>query len=91
MLDLYNAPGLRYVGYVSHRQVNHGQALPMFEPIPIEGRPDINTLEGWNKLATENNRREFAWLFGRDPICDEELRAWMDSHFSKDFRWEGTA
>lgn len=91
MSDLYNAPGLRYVGHVSHPQVNHGLVLPMFEPVPVEGRPDINTQEGWNKLATENNRREFVRLFGRYPICDAELRAWENSHFSKDFCWEGTA
>lgn len=68
--------------------VSNGKPLPVFEPVIPEGRPDINTLEGWNTLANKANRRAFAADFGREPVCDAELRAWEHSHFSKDFEWD---
>lgn len=88
-MNLYNAPSLRYVGHVSHPHVNGGQPLSMFEPVAPEGRPSINTLEGRNAIADKYNRKAFLDVFGREPSCTAELRAWEASHFSNDFRWEG--
>lgn len=87
--DLFSAPGLCYVGDVSDPHVNHGQSLPMFEPVAPEGRPDINTLEGWNAMADKYNRKAFLDVFGREPSCTSELRAWESSYFASDFKWEG--
>lgn len=87
-MDLFNVPGLRHVGYTSHPRVNHGQPLPLFEPVAPEGRLSINTPEGWNTAADRHNRRSFAIMFGRKPVCAAELRAWEDTDFSKDFQWQ---
>ena len=85
-----NVPGLRYVGHVSHPRVNHGEPLPLFEPVAPEGCPDINTPEGCTAFANKYNSKAFRQVFGRDPVCTTELRAWENSHFSKDFRWDGS-
>ncbi len=87
-MDLYDAPGLRYVGHVSHPHVSGGKPLPVFEPVAPVDRPSINALEGWTALANKDNTMAFRDVFGREPVCDAELRAWGDSHFSKDFRWK---
>ena len=92
MFNPYEAPGLQYIGHVSHPQVNYGQPLPVFEPkAPVDG-PSINTEEGWalfHKRMTEENCVYFLQAFGRDPICIEEVEAWERSYFVKDFIWEG--
>lgn len=85
--DLFKASGLRYVGHVSHERVKHGQPLPCFEPVALPGQPDINTAEGCLAFANKYNSKAFYEIFGREPMCEAELRAWEDSHFSKDFRW----
>ena len=78
MFNPFEVPNLRYVGEYSHPQVNHGQPLPMFEPVAPEGRPSINTLDGWIKYADEGNRREFISANNREPINKEELHTWVD-------------
>lgn len=90
-MNPYDTPGLRYVGHVSHPHVSNGKPLPVFEPVTPEGRPDINTLEGWTALTNKYNSIAFRDIFGRDTICIAELRAWEDSHFSKDFEWDPSA
>lgn len=78
-------PGTTYIGQIAHPNVNGGQPVPHFAPVD---RPNgINTQGGWNALADRVNRRSFAIVFGREPVCEAELRAWEGSHFSKDFRW----
>ena len=89
-MNPFNISGLRYVGYTSNPRVNNGQPVPLFEPVTLVGRPSINTMEGWNVTADKHNRRSFAKVFGREPVCTDELRAWEESHFSKDFQWGGT-
>lgn len=54
MFNPFDTPGLRYVGEYSHPQVNHGQPLPVFEPVAPAGRPSINSLEGWLKFCKED-------------------------------------
>lgn len=90
-MNLYQVPGLRYVGHTSHPRVSSGDPLPVFEPVSPEVRPSINTLEGWNALAREANARAFVHVFGRKPVCDAELKAWGNAAFCSDFRWEVTA
>lgn len=82
-------PYAEFVGMFSDSKINNGQELPLFKSAPPKNRPGINTLEGWNALCKKNNTKVFIDIFGREPSCDAELRAWYDSHFSSDFRWEG--
>ncbi len=77
MFDPFNAPGLRYMGDLTHSHVNHGQPLPVFESVAPEGRPSINTLEGWNAAADRVNRKSFISANGREPKNKEELDAWV--------------
>ena len=77
MFDPFNAPGLRYVGEYSHPQVNHGQSLPVFEPVEPKDRPSINSLEGWNAAADAANRRAFVSANGREPKNRDELYTWV--------------
>ena len=86
-MDLFNTPGLRYAGALSHPHVNGGEPVPVFEPVVLPGQSDINTLEGWNAQADKANSKSFRRVFGRDPVCKAEQRAWECSHFSKDFQW----
>lgn len=86
-----NMPGMRYLGHVSHEQVNQGQPVPVFEPAAPAGRPSINTREGWNAVAERANTRAFTQAFGRSPVCPAELKAWERSGFSTSFRWDVTA
>lgn len=78
VFDPFNTPGLRYVGDISCERVNGGNPLPLFEPVATEGRCSINTLEGWNNLAAEGNRRSFISANGRKPENDVELKDWVD-------------
>lgn len=47
------------VGTISNPDVNHGRPVPLFTPTEhTDGKPSINTLEGWNAFAQElENRR----------------------------------
>lgn len=49
----------RLSGVICHPEVNHGQPVPVFTPKGrTDGKPDINTLEGWNAYDQElENRR----------------------------------
>ena len=60
MFNPFDIPGLRYVGQVSSEEVNDGKPIPLFESVELEDRPSINTLEGWNRLAEEQERRNRA-------------------------------
>ena len=76
-MNLYNTPGLRYVGTVSNPHINNGEALPHFEPVSPKGHPGINTLEGWNAKAKCINIRSFVYEFGREPTDKSELDSWV--------------
>ena len=80
MFDPFSAPGLRYLGLVSNDHVNHGQPLPLFEPIPPKDRPSINTLEGWKAFCERVdrvNRESFINFHGREPKNADELEQWL--------------
>ena len=83
-------PGAEFLGMYTDPHVNYGAPTPIFTSKPrTDGRPSINTPEGWNALTDRVNRRAFVHEFGREPSCDAELYAWEESNFTKDFRWEG--
>lgn len=86
-MNFFDNPSLRYAKDISHPRINNGQPVPLFEPVAPEGMPSINTLTGWDATADRHNRRSFARVFGREPVCGAELRAWEGNHFSKDFQW----
>ena len=81
MFNPFEAPCMRYIGDVSNENIEgctEGRLLPLFELVEPEDRPSINTLEGWNKLADERNRRSFISATGRKPQNDAELNAWVN-------------
>lgn len=78
MFNPFDTPGLRYICEYSHPRVNHGQLVPLFEPVAPEGRPSINTLEGWTAAADRVNHKSFISANGREPRNREELYAWVD-------------
>jgi hypothetical protein len=67
----------------------HGQSLPVYAPKePTNGRPSINTLEGWNTLRHELAERDLLRKLHRQPteaeIIEElarnevlRLRLWL--------------
>ena len=40
--------GMEHIGWL---EVQPGKWLPLYEPAATEGKPSINTAEGWNALA----------------------------------------
>lgn len=65
-------------GMIRHPEVNNGQPVPVFSPKPrTDGKPSINTLDGWNAAAQEQNRLSFERAIGRPPADDAELNAWV--------------
>lgn len=45
---------LVFVGYVTNQKVNGGAPVPLYDSKPrTDGKPSINTLEGWNRLCEE--------------------------------------
>lgn len=50
----------------------HGQSLPVYAPKePTNGRPSINTLEGWNLLRHELAERDLLRKLHRQPTETE--------------------
>ena len=79
MSVLYHIPGLVYVGSVTPANVNHGDPVPLFEPIRPKDRPSINTPDGWNAMVKAQNLRYFRRRYGRDPHNDEELQRYANA------------
>ena len=51
-------PGLVFAGYTADPRVNGGQPVPLYELAErTDGKPSINTVEGWNALVEEQERR----------------------------------
>lgn len=51
-------PGLVFAGYTADPRVNGGQPVPLYEFAERkDGRPSINTVEGWNEFAEDQERR----------------------------------
>lgn len=67
-----NIPGLKFVGTFSHPNVMDGAELPLYKPAPrTDGRPSVNTVEGWNRLRHDLSERHLLERFGRQPTEDE--------------------
>lgn len=70
-------PGCCFVGYIANEQTG-GKLVPLYEPKqPTDGRPSINTLEGWNLLRWESAERLLQKRTGRNPT-GAEIQAELD-------------
>lgn len=70
-------PGCCFVGYIANEQTG-GKLVPLYEPKqPTDGRPSINTLEGWNLLRWESAERKLLMETGRQPT-NAEIQAELD-------------
>lgn len=49
--------GLKYVGEVFSPLVNEGAAIPLFEMDTPKNKRDINTVDGWNAMVEEHERK----------------------------------
>lgn len=73
-------PGAEFLGMCADPSVNHGAPVPEFtSKPPDDGRPDINTVEGWCALAKRINRISFIDAFGSEPVDDAEVSDWVRS------------
>lgn len=64
-------PGCQFVGYIANKQTG-GKLVPLYEPKqPTDGRPSINTLEGWNLLRWKSAERLLQKRTGRNPTSAE--------------------
>ena len=69
--------GCCFVGYIANEQTG-GKLVPLYEPKqPTDGRPSINTLEGWNLLRWESAERKLLMETGRQPT-NAEIQAELD-------------
>lgn len=70
-------PGCCFVGYIANEQAG-GKLVPLYEPKQLtDGRPSINTLEGWNLLRWESAERLLQKRTGRNPT-GAEIQAELD-------------
>ena len=50
---------LVFVGYITDQKVNSGAPVPLYDSKPrTDGKPSINTMEGWNRLCEEHWARQ---------------------------------
>ena len=64
-------PGCCFVGYIANEQTG-GKLVPLYEPKqPTNGRPSINTLEGWNFFYRNAVEKQLQKQFGRKPTGAE--------------------
>ena len=72
-------PGMVYTGeMISHSMVNNGAPIPLYSLVAPEGKPGIDTPEGWNAAAMSANQCSFREIHGRDPVDDLELKQWLE-------------
>lgn len=74
---MLNIPGCIITGYISTPEVNDGRPVPVFTPITPADRPSINTLDGWNAAANQQNVRSFQRAHDRKPRNSSELATWI--------------
>lgn len=69
MHSVKEIPGMTFTGEFSHFR---GQSLPVYVPKgPTNGRPSINTLEGWNLYRHEMAEKHLLQVLGRQPTESE--------------------
>ena len=70
-------PGCCFVGYICNEHTGY-RTVPLYEPkAPTDGRPSINTLEGWNLLRWESAEKKLRMETGRQPT-NAEIQAELD-------------
>lgn len=70
--------GLAYAGEYSNPHVNGGKPLPLYEFAPRpDGLPDINTIEGWNRMRHDFAERRLRKHTSREP-AEAEIKAEME-------------
>lgn len=70
-------PGCCFVGYICNKHTGY-RTVPLYEPkAPTDGRPSINTLEGWNLHRWKSAERKLLMETGRQPT-DAEIQAELD-------------
>ena len=76
-------PGCCFVGYIANEQTG-GKLVPLYEPKqPTDGRPSINTLEGWNLHRWESAERKLQKRTGRNPT-GAEIQTELDCQSAED-------
>lgn len=67
-MPVLDIPGMTFVGYCSTPKVMNGAELPLYESAPrADGRPDINTVEGWNLMRHDFAARALRKHLDREP------------------------
>ena len=70
-------PGCCFVGYICNEHTGY-RTVPLYEPkTPTDGRPSINTLEGWNLHRWKSAERKLLMETGRQPT-NAEIQAELD-------------
>lgn len=70
-------PGCCFVGYICNEHTGY-RTVPLYEPkAPTDGRPSINTLEGWNLHRWKSAERKLLTETGRQPT-NAEIQAELD-------------
>lgn len=70
-------PGCCFVGYICNEHTGY-RTVPLYEPkAPTDGRPSINTLEGWNLHRWKSAERKLLMETGRQPT-NAEIQAELD-------------
>lgn len=58
-IDFTELEELVFVGCVTNQTVSGGAPVPLYDSKPrTDGKPSINTLEGWNRLCEEHWARQ---------------------------------
>ncbi len=67
-MPVLDIPGMTFVGYCSAPEVMNGAKLPLYESAQrTDGCPDINTVEGWNRMRHDFAARSLCKSLGREP------------------------
>lgn len=70
-------PGCCFVGYICNEHTGY-RTVPLYEPkAPTDGRPSINTLEGWNLHRWKSAEKKLRMETGRQPT-NAEIQAELD-------------
>ena len=67
-MPVLDIPGMTFAGYCSTPEVMNGAEVPLYEPAPrADGRPDVNTMEGWDLMRHDFAMRALCRCLGREP------------------------
>ena len=80
-------PGLVFTAYRSDPLINEGAPIPCYEVAErIDGKPSINTLEGWNAAAQENAVHNYRKLLGKEPPSGAAAMRWQRELIEQEFK-----